>query len=309
MTGSLDIRARLRDAHYIPDETLVTALQLSLDLQRPLLLEGEAGVGKTEIARALAAVLDARLIRLQCYEGLDASSAIYEWNYQRQLLAIKAKEHDNVSSDAIEAQIFSEAYLLRRPLLEAISQAEPPVLLIDEIDRADEEFEAYPARGAVGFPDHRAGARHHHREKHPPCHPDLQRHARTVGCAAPPLPLLLCRISQRASASSRSCWRACRGSSSASPSRSCVSSRALRKEDLEKVPGVAETLDWATALVGMRVDDLNGDVERIRSTLDLPAQDRGRPEVGHVRSGQPAGREGGVMPCPKAPHPYPTSTG
>ena len=143
MTGSLDIAARLRDVGYIPDETLVIALQFTLDLERPLLLEGEAGVGKTEVARALSAVLETRLIRLQCYEGLDASNAIYEWNYQRQLLAIKAKEREKISADDVEEQIFSETYLLRRPLLEAISQPRAPVLLIDEIDRADEEFEAY----------------------------------------------------------------------------------------------------------------------------------------------------------------------
>ena len=143
MTGSLDIAARLRDVGYIPDETLVIALQFTLDLERPLLLEGEAGVGKTEVARALSAVLETRLIRLQCYEGLDASNAIYEWNYQRQLLAIKAKEREKISAADVEEQIFSETYLLRRPLLEAISQPRAPVLLIDEIDRADEEFEAY----------------------------------------------------------------------------------------------------------------------------------------------------------------------
>src|SRR5207245_291281 len=126
---------------YIADDTLATALALAGDLKRPLLIEGAAGVGKTEAAKALAAILATRLIRLQCYEGLDANAAIYEWNYQRQLLAIKAREHEHVSADKIEAHIFSEPYLLRRPLLEAISQDKPPVLLIDEIDRADEEFE------------------------------------------------------------------------------------------------------------------------------------------------------------------------
>ena len=143
MKRPTDIAAGLRQSGYIPDETLATAIELAVGLERPLLLEGEAGVGKTETARALATALGADLIRLQCYEGLDAAAAIYEWNYRKQLLAIRAREHENVSASDMEAQIFSEDYLLRRPLLEAISRDESPVLLIDEIDRADEEFEAY----------------------------------------------------------------------------------------------------------------------------------------------------------------------
>jgi MoxR-like ATPase len=119
------------------------ALCLMVGLKRPLLIEGEAGVGKTEVAKAMGAVLTTRLIRLQCYEGLDANATLYEWNYQRQLLAIRAHERDQLSADAIERQVFSEPYLLRRPLLESISQETSPVLLIDEIDRADEEFEAF----------------------------------------------------------------------------------------------------------------------------------------------------------------------
>ncbi|MBV9908615.1 MAG: MoxR family ATPase, partial [Hyphomicrobiales bacterium] len=112
-------------------------------LKRPLLIEGEAGVGKTEVAKALAAVHGCELIRMQCYEGLDASSALYEWNYQRQLLAIKAREGSGSSAAEIEAQIFSEDYLLERPLLKAIRRETSPVLLVDEVDRADEEFEAF----------------------------------------------------------------------------------------------------------------------------------------------------------------------
>ena len=131
------LKARLASVSYIADDALAIALHLALRLGRPLLVEGEA-----EVAKALAAASGARLIRLQCYERLDAASAIYEWNYQRQLLAIKAHERDE-SADETEERIFSERYLLRRPLLEAITQDEAPVLLIDEIDRADEEFEAY----------------------------------------------------------------------------------------------------------------------------------------------------------------------
>src|ERR1700676_3159340 len=136
-----DISDRLAAVGYIADRDISTALWLMDYLKRPLLLEGEAGVGKTEVAKALALVHGAELIRLQCYEGLDQNAALYEWNYQRQLLAIKAREGEN--ADAIEEHIFSERYLLERPLLAAIRRDKPPVLLIDEVDRADEEFEAF----------------------------------------------------------------------------------------------------------------------------------------------------------------------
>jgi len=135
------IADRLAAAGYIADPALATALAVMALLKRPLLIEGEAGVGKTEVAKALSALHETRLIRLQCHEGLDRAEALYEWNYQRQLLAIKAREHQD--ADATEEHVFSEKYLLERPLLAAIRQAVPPVLLIDEVDRADEEFEAF----------------------------------------------------------------------------------------------------------------------------------------------------------------------
>src|SRR6201996_4126513 len=144
MTGMLalnEIADRLAAVGYIADPSLATALVLMDMLGRPLLLEGEAGVGKTEVAKALAKVHGSELIRLQCYEGLDRNEAIYEWNYQSQLLAIKIRENSDVS--ALEEHIFSEKYLLERPILAAIRRAQAPVLLIDEIDRADEEFEAF----------------------------------------------------------------------------------------------------------------------------------------------------------------------
>ncbi|HUH92779.1 MAG TPA: MoxR family ATPase, partial [Casimicrobiaceae bacterium] len=143
MSAVVELQRQLQDAGYIAERPLAAALLLMLDLRRPLLLEGEAGVGKTEVAKALATARGARLIRLQCYEGLDVHAAMYEWNYQRQLLAIKLLEHDERPIAQKEQDIFSERYLLKRPLLEAISCADPPVLLIDEIDRADEAFEAY----------------------------------------------------------------------------------------------------------------------------------------------------------------------
>src|ERR1700758_3588691 len=136
-----EIAKALAASGYIADSELATAISLMQLLKRPLLLEGEAGVGKTEVAKALACVHATELIRLQCYEGLDQSAALYEWNYQRQLLAIQA--HHGADADAVEDQIFSEKYLLERPLLAAIRRDKPPVLLIDEIDRADDEFEAF----------------------------------------------------------------------------------------------------------------------------------------------------------------------
>ena len=138
-----DLKSALAGEGYVASDDLAVALQLALSLGRPLLLEGAAGVGKTEIARTLSAVKDTRLIRLQCYEGLDAAQAIYEWNYQRQLLTIRAAAEDGETGKAVEDRIFSQDFLLERPLLAAITQDLPPVLLIDEIDRADEEFEAY----------------------------------------------------------------------------------------------------------------------------------------------------------------------
>lgn len=139
MKGRDEIAQALAASGYIADADLATAISLMQLLRRPLLLEGEAGVGKTEVAKALAKVYATELIRLQCYEGLDQSSAIYEWNYQRQLLAIQAHR----GADSIEDQVFSEKYLLERPLLAAIRRPKAPVLLIDEIDRADDEFEAF----------------------------------------------------------------------------------------------------------------------------------------------------------------------
>jgi MoxR-like ATPase len=137
------IRERFAERGFIAGDDLGTALELTTALEKPLLIEGPAGVGKTESAKVLADVLGTRLIRLQCYEGLDASNALYEWNYPKQLLHIRLTEHGNESVQKREAAIFSEAFLLRRPLLEAITQEQAPVLLIDEVDRADEAFEAF----------------------------------------------------------------------------------------------------------------------------------------------------------------------
>src|SRR5258707_2212218 len=134
-----ELESALARASYLPDRGLSTALYLSLKLEKPLLLEGEAGVGKTEAAKSIATALGARLIRLQCYEGLDVAHAVYEWNYARQLLHIRAAQEGTVD----EEELFGEAFLIRRPLLEAIESVDPVVLLIDEVDRADDEFDAF----------------------------------------------------------------------------------------------------------------------------------------------------------------------
>ena len=192
-----EVMTRLAGTGYVADPSLAMAVVLMARLERPLLLEGDAGVGKTEVAKSLAEALGTDLIRLQCYEGLDAHSAVYEWNYQHQLLAIKIREAEKADASDTERHIFQEDYLLRRPLLQAISQDRPPVLLVDEIDRADEEFEAYLLEVLSEFSDHHSGTRHHHIDIDPLCGPDVERHAGAVRRPAPPLPLPLCRLPGR----------------------------------------------------------------------------------------------------------------
>ena len=258
------IAQALSAAGYIADAELATAISLMQLLKRPLLLEGEAGVGKTEVAKALAALHATELIRLQCYEGLDQSAALYEWNYQRQLLAIQAHRGENAGT--IEDQIFSEKYLLERPLLAAIRRATPPVLLIDEIDRADDEFEAFllellsdfqvsiPELGtikATSIP-HVVLTSNGTRELsdalrrrclyHYVDYPDVDREAR----------IILARIEGIGTALSLQIARLV---------------ETIRKQDLRKVPGVAETLDWAAALVGLGVHDLHEAPETVHDTL------------------------------------------
>jgi MoxR-like ATPase len=230
---------------------------------RPLLLEGPAGVGKTEVAKALAGLRETRLIRLQCYEGLDAAQAIYEWNYQRQLLAIRAAD---ARGGVDEAALFSETYLLKRPLLEAISQEEAPVLLIDEIDRADEEFEAYLLEVLSDFQI---------------TIPELG----TISARARPVVILTANGTRDLSDALR---RRCLYSYLDFPDRDTELAilrarmpglearlaaqivgvvQALRREELEKVPGVAEMLDWAAALSGLGVNDLSQSTEAVQATL------------------------------------------
>jgi len=267
MTMSRDqIAERLAAVGYVADRELPIALQLMEMLGRPLLLEGEAGVGKTEVAKALAAVHGTELIRLQCYEGLDASTALYEWNYQRQLLAIRAREVAGADPAAVERDIFSERFLLERPLLAAIRRSDRPVLLIDEVDRADEEFEAFllellsdfqvsiPELGTIKASSiprvvltsnstrELSDALRRRCLYHYVDYPDVERETRIIVARVPgittTLALQIARLVE-----------------------------GVRKEELRKVPGVAETLDWAAALLGLNVGNLHDDPQAVYETL------------------------------------------
>lgn len=261
-----DLQTALAAEGYVANEDMAVALHLALSLQRPLLLEGAAGVGKTEVARVLAAVRNTSLIRLQCYEGLDAAQAIYEWNYQRQLLAIRAASDAGEAGRAVEERIFSRDYLLERPLLKAITQEKPPVLLIDEIDRADEEFEAFLLEMLA---DYQITV------------PELG----TIAARSIPIVILTSNGTRDLSdALRRRCLFAyvdypdrdtelailntrCRGIEARLAHQVIGFVQALRKEDLEKVPGIAETLDFAAALMGLGINDLTRDPAALQATL------------------------------------------
>ncbi len=251
---------------FVADPQLLMAIVLMQRLERPLLLEGEAGVGKTEVGKSLAKALQRPLIRLQCYEGLDANAAVYEWNYQRQLLAIKVREREGKSAAATEAHIFERDFLLERPLLKAITQAVPPVLLIDEIDRADEEFEAYLLEVLSDFQI---------------SVPELG----TITASSIPWVVL---TSNRTRELSDALRRRCLyhfvdypgedkelrivlarvpGIQPALAQQVVRVVQAIRREDLRKVPGVAETLDWAAALLGLEVQDLHAAPEAVHESL------------------------------------------
>src|SRR5512133_785010 len=250
-----ELEAGLEGALYLPERGLSTALYLSLKLQKPLLLEGEAGVGKTEAAKALAVATSSRLIRLQCYEGLDVAHAVYEWNYSRQLLHIRAAQEGTVQ----EEDLFGPEFLIRRPLLEAIASEEPVVLLIDEIDRADEEFEAFllevlsdfqvtipeigtisaRRRPAVILTSNRTRELHDALKRrclfHWISHPALEREVEILRLRVPGVPERL-----------------------AAETASFVA--GLRGLDLAKAPGVAETIDWTQALVALGCEELDAAV-------------------------------------------------
>jgi|SRR5579862_2499542 len=250
---------------YITDAEIATAVYLAMELKKPLLIEGQAGVGKTEIAKVLSSMLDVELIRLQCYEGLDVNTSLYEWNYPKQMLRIKMEEHDTRSVSEKEQEIFGEEFLLKRPLLDAITRPDrSPVLLIDEVDRADEEFEAFllevlsdfqvsiPEIGTV-------------KAQHIPyvvltsnrtrelsdalrrrClyfwidYPSFEKEVRVVKAKVP-------------------------GINDALAEQVCLFMQGVRSVRLIKTPGVAETLDWGLALVALHREHL--DHENVRETM------------------------------------------
>lgn len=240
----------MRERRYIAERGLATSLYLALKLKRPLFLEGEAGVGKTEVAKVLANLLDTDLIRLQCYEGLDVHHAVYEWNYTRQMMHIRLLEARGERAD--EAELFGPEFLLRRPLLQAIEQSKenPPVLLIDELDRSDEEFEAFllevlsdfqitiPEIGTIKTPNPPVVVitSNRTREVHDALkrrclyywidYPSFEKELEIVQARLPDAPVKLAR-------------------------QITGFIQALREMDLYKLPGVAETLDWTTALVAL----------------------------------------------------------
>lgn len=264
------IEQLLKQQGYISEPRIVMSLHLSLTLKKPLLIEGPAGVGKTEIAKVMAKAMETDLIRLQCYEGLDASHAIYEWNYQRQLLHLKIEEQGNRSAEEKEATIFSDEFLLKRPLLQAITHHKAPVLLIDEVDRADEEFESYlleilsdwqltiPEIGTIKA-DHipqviltSNRVRELSEALRRRClylwidYPEFDKEVQIVLTKVP-------QINEKLA------------------EHITAFMQELRKMRLEKVPGIAETLDWATALASLHIEHL--DKEIVESTLGVVLKD------------------------------------
>ncbi|MCH2408842.1 MAG: MoxR family ATPase [Acidimicrobiales bacterium] len=277
-----EVVAELSSRNYLADRGLATAVFLSLRQNRPLLLEGEAGVGKTELAKSLSNWAEGDLIRLQCYEGIDSNQAVYEWDYARQLLHLRTAEASgrtlDVSTDVLEGELYDERFLIRRPLLQALSVKKdpPPVLLIDEIDRADDEFEAFlleilseysitiPELGTyssevkpvVVITSNRTRDLHDALKRrcfyHWVEHPNVEREVEIIRIRAPKVSLLLAEEVAKAAA-------------------------FLRDMDLYKPPGVAETIDWAEALVTIGVDDLDEDsVDETLGTLIKYREDQER---------------------------------
>lgn len=281
ISSSEDLISGLDEAGYILDKDLGMALHLMMQLGRPLLLEGDAGVGKTELANALARFLKTKFIRLQCYEGLDVNSAIYEWNYQRQLLEIRLHQSEIDAGQANRVDLFTEDFLLKRPLLQSICESVSPVLLIDEIDRADEEFEAFLLEilsdFQVSIPEFgtiTATARPHviltsnaTRELSDALrrrclyayvdYPDLHKESQIILKHLPDLnQQLLYQIVMLVS--------------------------RLRQTELRKRPGVAEAIDWAAALLCLDIESLKGREEEIEQTLTCllkTKEDRARVNV------------------------------
>jgi MoxR-like ATPase len=261
LDSTVSIQGAFRDRGYIADRSLATAVFLGLQLGRPLLLEGEAGVGKTELAKVLANSLGARLIRLQCYEGLDVNTAVYEWNYPRQMLEIRLLEARGAADKATAHDIFGPEFLIRRPLLQALESHDgvPPVLLIDEIDRADEEFEAYlleilsdfqvtvPEIGTIRAerPPRVILTSNRTREVHDALKRRCLYHWIDYPTEEKEFEIVLARVPEAPEALAR---------------RVVAFVHRLRGADLTKVPGIAETLDWAAALLSLGAADLSAQI-------------------------------------------------
>lgn len=286
-----NVQGALQTQRYVCEQSLATAIFLALRLPKPLLLEGEAGVGKTEVAKALTAILDTDLIRLQCYEGLDVSHAVYEWNYPRQMLAIRLLEEDGAVRERAMEEIFGPEYLIERPLLQAIRHnGKPPVLLIDEIDRADEEFEAFllellsdfqitiPEIGTIrtSTPPVVIITSNRTRELHDALkrrclyhwieYPSIEKELRIITAKVPGISEQLAR-------------------------QIAAFIHSLRREDLYKLPGVAETLDWAAALLALNQRELSAEIASATLGTILKHQE----DIQSIRRGKLAGLVGAAV--------------
>lgn len=268
------VQSLLQSRGYIADEYVAMSVYLAMQLNKPLLIEGPAGVGKTEIAKVMAQALDTDLIRLQCYEGLDAHHAIYEWNYQHQLLYLKMGEqstvHGSQPAESIEKTLFSEKFLLKRPLLQAITGSKSPVLLIDEVDRADEEFESFllemlsdwqitiPEIGTIKATHvpHVILTGNRTRE----LSEALRRRCLYLWIDYPPFEKELAIVKSKVEQIDATLAR-----------QITAFMQELRQQRLNKVPGIAETLDWAQALAGMHITHLEKSL--VESTLGVVLKD------------------------------------
>ncbi len=264
------IQSMLNEQEYVADDSIVTAIYLAMTLNRPLLIEGPAGVGKTEIAKAMAQALETDLIRLQCYEGLDSTNALYEWNYQHQLLHIKLEEHSGKSIEEKEAEIFSERFLLKRPLLQAITHHRPPVLLIDELDRADEEFESFLLEvlsdWQITIPE--IGTIH---ASHIPYVVLTSNRTRELSDAVRRRCLYLWIDYPDFEKEVEIVERKIPGINQRLAVQVTRFMETVRELQLSKTPGVAETLDWARALVALHKDELDKTV--VEQTLGVIFKD------------------------------------
>ncbi|MBI2123034.1 MAG: MoxR family ATPase [Armatimonadetes bacterium] len=260
------IQSMLDSQGYVADRELATSVYLAIELRKPLLIEGGAGVGKTEVAKVMAKALDTDLIRLQCYEGLDATTSLYEWNYQRQLLHIRLQEHSDLPLEAREREIFSEPFLLKRPLLQAITHHRAPVLLIDEVDRVDDEWEAFllevlsdwqitiPEIGTI-------------RAKHVPYVVLTSNRTRELGDALRRRCLYLWIDYPVFEKELTIVRRRVPGVDGQLADQIAAFMQFVRRAKLDKVPGIAETLDWSAALMALHRDHL--DREAIEQTLGV----------------------------------------